>query len=357
MRQGSFKRLLSMIGALGFIIPVSLNVVACGRPQFQDFSDQEVVNEINRVNTYSITVVIRSTVNDVRNQITPNFIKSMLDENTKRKFQDASFNLEKIFNERQEELRDQDLIVDTELNGTFTYNYGNIKNQTVKLRIIVTESRLVLSKIFENFKFKDSRDVEGFLDSNYQKEIIDQASAHINESLESAGITWENLSSNSILIKAKDNSKKYQGEVTLTWNLKLFELWGAPVEDSEDNDIKDGLKLYFYLDSKDNKLKAFDVAQYKIGRPVYIIRGDGPSYDTHGFAMENNEGKREDYSVFSHELTSEASRKFSGFDFTTGIKVYLIADPGAIKLFNKNEKKWIDVEKKEYYIDVLGNIN
>lgn len=216
-------------------------------------------------------------------------------------------------------------------------------------------SLLLVPDAFKDFSLKDQKNVQTFADSNDLNSITKQIEEHIQNFLEPAGLVLENLTSNSVVVKAKTDSKKYQGEITLSWNLKLFEIWGTEVENAIDSDVRNGLKGYFYLDGQDKQIKFFDVIGYK--NIDNIIVDDNTKDETHKFYFVNQSSLNKEFSIYGHNLTQELPTLFGNFNFTTGVEITLDSkEPKYIRIFDKKTNQWNNSSKKEYSIDNSGNI-
>ncbi|MBE4704439.1 hypothetical protein [Spiroplasma platyhelix] len=321
-------------------------------------SDQQIVDAINE-SSYSTNVELNSKVSDLKTIITSNFIKDKLPEEIADVFKDSSFTLNKITNDKNMELSYNDFKVPGRINAEINYNYGKFRNQSTNLIIDIKENRASLTDVFKDFNFKDLRDVEGFLDSNDLKNITTQIEKYLGKSLDEAGLILENQKATSILLKAKSDAKDYQGEVTLTWNLKLFEALGQPLLSSTDESVRKGIKLYIYLDHQDNQVKAFDLPGYKDALTVVGYANSLTNPRTHNFSFSNNKGVNKSFNIYSRDLSSVLPSRFGSFDFTNGIQVTLnpTTAPYYKGVFNKNSNRWVTSSKRTYFIDHLGNVN
>ena len=318
--------------------------------------DQQIVNEINSI-FYNNEVNIGATVADLKDAITPEFIKNELTEEMKNNFSQYLFSLNKITNEQGIEITNDDLKNKSTIYAKIHYDYNDIKNQETNLLINHKDNRNLLNDIFKDFKFKEIRGTEGFLDANDLNIITNQIEKYLGKSLNAANLILEKQQATSIVLKAKPESKYYQGKVKLSWNLKLFEITGQGLASSTDINVREGIKLFIYLDHKDNLVKAFDYASSKNSRTT--IGWYFSFFRTHNLQFTNNKGFKKSFNIYSWNLTSNVAASFGRFDFGNGIKVQLngLMPPYYIGVFKKDNMIWDDARNKTYFIDYLGNIN
>ncbi|WP_168104621.1 hypothetical protein, partial [Spiroplasma platyhelix] len=235
-------------------------------------------------------------------------------------------------------------------NGSAIISAKSNTKFTGKVNIIVTTIKLQLSEVFSNFKFTDEKNVQGFLDNNNLDSITNKILSHIGaSSLDEAGLSLENHSSNSILVKAKPDSK-YRGDVKLTWNLKLFEISGIGANASNVN-IKNGLKGYIYLDSTTNKIKFFDVVKYFQKASVQVHQ-NFIKYHTFNFSGQK------DFTFNGRTWVDNLPNIFGSLEFIPGSKITVDSpELHRILVFDKSTNKWQGLTKKtEFILNELGDL-
>ncbi|MGL5268337.1 MAG: hypothetical protein ACRC8P_00985 [Spiroplasma sp.] len=363
-RKTSLKEILTIIGLLALAVPSSLTVVACGNKQSnsqQPHSNSEkVVQKVNSI-IYKLDVMVGDKVEELMNIVTYDFIKDQLDENIKEMFEEEDFTINKITNNKGEKLLDDDFAKIGIVNAKINYDYAEHENQTTNLEINVQTKKILLAKTFKDFEFVDQKNVEKFLDANDIDVITEQVLAKLNiSSLEKASLVLENQTSNSIILKAKEDSK-YAGEITLTWNLKLFEVYGAKIRNpiSKNEWVKQGLKGYFYLESGSNKIKYFDCVWYfKFRDRNEFDPTDNSKY--HHFHFVNQNDEKKDFTIHGDIWTDQIDQLFRDFNFTTEVKVKVDGPKfNKIKVFDvTNNRGWEGLIKKtEFRIDSLGKVS
>ncbi|MDQ7982622.1 MAG: hypothetical protein REH79_00175 [Spiroplasma sp.] len=107
-------------------------------------ANQDLVKAINKEN-YLKTIAIETTIEQLKNDITPNFIKDQLSENIKNQFNDQLFKLNQLTHADGSKLTNDQLMNVKAIDAVINYNYGEITNQKTKLTInvIVTDQQIV----------------------------------------------------------------------------------------------------------------------------------------------------------------------------------------------------------------------
>lgn len=215
---------------------------------------------------------------------------------------------------------------------------------------------LSLNEVFKNFKLKDQRSIEGFLDSNDLSIVTQQVEEYTKKILDPESLVLENQTSNSIIVKNKNDLENSYNQVILTWNLKLFEVWGTEVPNASDINVRNGLKGYFYLDSLDQQIKFFDLAGYKNINNI-TINSNNEDEELSIFFINGNYINKT-FLIYGSSLTSQLSELFNGFNFTNGIQTKFSENSVKyIKIFDKKLNQWNPLSKVTYAIDKLGNIS
>lgn len=316
-------------------------------------TDERMVDAINNAN-YSANFVVNTKMFEVNSFINSDFIKNGIPLNLSAAFVPESFKLNKIMIDHRD-MTDNDLAKDGAFDTKINYDYETMLNQEAHLKITVDDERTDLSIAFKDFQFTDINGIEGFLDASNLDLITNQILKHINEdNLETSDLILEQQTSTSIIVKAKINSKKYQGEIPLTWNLKLFEIFGSEVR-LLDTRVSEGLKGFIYLDRKSNEIRFFDALTYL----AQVTTKIEPNYNQyHEFSFVN---KKEQVKIFPFRGKQYADLipdEFGGFDFTTSLTV-TVSSPELVKVkvFNCNNNSWLGLLKNsKFNISNLGLI-
>lgn len=318
--------------------------------------DQQIVNEVNSI-LYQKDIPGGTTADELKAEISPDFIRSSLTGEIRNGFRENLFTLNKITDSQGKEITNDDLKTTGNIYAKIHYNYNTIKDQKTNLIITISDGLLELNTAFKDFNFQEVRGTVGFLDSNDLNEISNQIEIFLGRSLVEAGLILENQQATSILLKAQPNSKYYYGQVTLTWNLKLFEVTGQKLLSSPDIHVYNGFKLYIYLDYKDQQIKAFDYPGYRNAKTV-IGYANSPAL-THRFNFVNNKGGNQTFNIYSRDLTSDLPTRFGKFDLADGVQVNLTTTqpPYFIGVFQKDLNKWDAAIKRSYFIDLLGTVH
>ncbi|MDQ7982652.1 MAG: hypothetical protein REH79_00325 [Spiroplasma sp.] len=219
----------------------------------------------------------------------------------------------------------------------------------------IIDQRMELKDVFKDFQFKDNKGVENFLDDNNVTIIEDQILQHINAPrLNLVGLVLEQQTSNSIILKATDEAKDYQGQVTLTWNLKLFEIIGIGMNKHPDVQIRTGLKGYFYLALNTNQIKFFDYGNY--AKTDLKINPEWPDY--HKFIFTNSDEIVEEFTFDGRWDTSNVNNNFKDFDFTNSVTVSVTSpEIMKVKIFNSDINRWEKLqEEKTFVINQVGQM-
>ncbi|MDQ7982653.1 MAG: hypothetical protein REH79_00330 [Spiroplasma sp.] len=327
-------------------------------------SDEQIVEIINETN-FSVEYKSSVKVETIKNKITGDFIKSQLkDEQISTGFKTNSFELINITFEDEDEdrdLEDGDLEAIGPVVTKIHYNYGTFKNQNTSLTInlVSTVEPRDLSELFADFKFKDSKNINNFLDSNDQTVIETQILVVLQESsLTDAGLVVEQQTSNSIILKATDKAEDYQGQVTLTWNLKLFEVWGIDTDGGlppliSDPGNKVELKGYFYLNNQ-QQIQYFDIYDYfNEGESNEVSRYE--QLHTFKFVNEKDEEAIVEFSEF--KKTSDIAAQLGSFDLTSKTTVEITSTVYRnVKIYLSND--WIGLDDEiTFEIDLSGTLN
>ncbi len=300
-------------------------------------SEDQIINEINQGN-YQVQTTINSLVSSINEKITKDFIQKQLTGEIAKAFDGNKFTFNKI-TYNGNDLEDADLLKSQTINAKINYNYGSITNKETNL--IINVDQYQLQDVLKDFQFKDNYNVENFLNSNDQATIESQISDFLNiSSLSAAGLILENQTSNSVILKATEDSQNYQGEITLSWNLKLFEIWGITTDlgITDPNNSQAELKGYFYLDNN-NSIKYFDVYGYK--KP-----GESNNvsvYDwLHNFTFQNETGTSKTFEFSNTQQTNEIEEQFGSFDLTNKTTVTITSRvyPNA-RIFDNETSQWI----------------
>ncbi len=161
-RKLSYKKMLATVGVLTVVLPMSLSIASCAIKEKQKNNDQKIVNAINQTNYSLDNIIINSTIDELKTNISSDFIKNSLDEINQKNFNNDLFSLNKIINEKNEEINNNDFKKIGLINAKINYNYGKIKNQFVDLKISVKYSdKQIVDAISEttytvNITMKDS---------------------------------------------------------------------------------------------------------------------------------------------------------------------------------------------------------
>jgi len=75
---------------------------------------------------------------------------------------------------------------------------------------------LSLNEVFKNFKLKDQRSIKGFLDSNDLSIVTQQVEEYTKKILDPESLVLENQTSNSIIVKNKNDLENSYNQVILT---------------------------------------------------------------------------------------------------------------------------------------------
>lgn len=361
----NFKKIIGSIGLVTIISSpttvVVTSLLAPEKTERQLTNIEMVVKAMNDVK-YSMVVDIYSNINNLKNQINPNFIKEKLPHWVRKIFDDKLFSLNKVTKEDGNEITDSDLGIPKVYNTKINYNYGHKKNQVTNLEVeVVTPERPKLIDAFSNFQFVDNKGIRGFLDANDLTIITEQVLARVSRfpdnDLDKIGLFFVNRTSNSITLKAKSNSKVYSGEVKLTWNLKLFEVYGYQHSNEESYWVVRGLKGFFYLDKNDNNIKFFDFLTYAHAQDQ-IVHSNYDAY--HKFTFSNKKMKK--FTFIGKETAAKAAQRFGNFAFNSGVRVSLdTPEYDRIKTFKRIEKdskgNWYGFTKQaDFDINNLGEL-
>ncbi|MDQ7983121.1 MAG: hypothetical protein REH79_02740 [Spiroplasma sp.] len=224
------------------------------------------------------------------------------------------------------------------------------------IKFVIDDGHLSLSEALKNFKFQDEKKVKEFLSIYNISNITTQIKDYLGLSdLNAEKLTLKNHTSNSIQLVAAADAPKYQGEVTLTWNLKLFEIYGMGLE-SPVPILKDGLRVYFYLEANSNKIKIFNAMGY-------LSPGDAKMHsnydDYHEFKFVNQDKEEILFVIKGQDWATQLPHKFGSFNFTTGVIVDVDSpELSRVKIFNKNSNEWEKVGKpSKFEINSLGEIS
>lgn len=359
----SFRKIVASLGLVTVVSSPTTVVIAAftSNEQNKEKTANNVDMVVNAINAtqYEQVVDINSRLNDFEREINTSFIKGELAAWVRKIFEDDFFTINKVTKENGEKLSNKDFKKTGIINAKINYNYDYKKNQVTTLKIeVVSPVRPNLSDVFEDFEFVDQRDIAGFLDTTDIDIITEQVLNYLAlDDLNQIGLIFTDKTSNSITLKAKNNSKLYSGEVELTWNLKLFEIYG--IEDDKDNSnqwIAKGLKGFFYLDKNDNNIKFFDFQDYT-GTDLSSMHYFFEKY--HEFIFTNKNKDEKDFTFNGKKNARENRKKFGTFDFDKGVKVVFYSpEHDRIKVFNKNTNSWKGFEKSsEFDINALGELN
>lgn len=222
-------------------------------------------------------------------------------------------------------------------------------------QFVEIDKRNKLVDVFSSFQFHDAKNVQGFLDASDSDTITNQILAYLAAtSLDEIQLTLENWTSNSITLVAKNDAENYQGAVTLTWNLKLFEVWGLGAR-ARNSDFAQGLKGYFYLEQETSKIKFFDVTNALKG---FSTRLHPYFKDYHKFSFINQLNEIKDFTFNGRRWVDNIPKEFGSFNFTPGTKIVTVSPEfKRIKIFNRSSKEWEGLSKAtEFIITEFGDM-
>lgn len=216
---------------------------------------------------------------------------------------------------------------------------------------------LNLQELFRNFKLQDMEHTEGFLDFNDEEAIRKQIEDYLlSINLQYEDLTLYQLKSNSVILKSFSNFK-YRGEILLTWNLKLFEIWGLGVS-SIDEYVTNGLKGYVYLEYGTNQIKYFDY----LGNKTSSISQMHPYYGEYvniNFLNINTE-EQKDCIIKGKYWSHQIEQYFGSFDFVNELEISLtVQHPDKAKIFNVEENIWDSITENitnKYTTNSLGQM-
>lgn len=225
---------------------------------------------------------------------------------------------------------------------------------------VETDTRIKLTDAFSDFQFSDTKNVAGFLDANNLDLITKQILNHLNlDSLETSGLVLENQTSNSIILKAKADAKDYQGEVKLSWNLKLMEIYGIGI--GTPNPLtRDGLKGYFYLEQETNLIKFFNAFKYFHGFIDGLIHPVFPKYHHFIFSNKDDDSVSKDFTIDGKWWIGQLPGKFGSFAFAPLGITFSVTTPESsrVRLFDAEKNDWIGIgADKSFDVDSLGQIS
>lgn len=133
------NRILAAIGLLAIVGQSSLTVGVCNikqtKPKLETDIDAIVVSAINQITDYQLDIEVNSKISTLKSLIISRTIKDQLSEAMKNLFNKTLFTLNKVTNEKDEELLDIDLQQKRILNIRIDYDYGEFKNQMFDLII------------------------------------------------------------------------------------------------------------------------------------------------------------------------------------------------------------------------------
>lgn len=361
MKIINFKRITGFLGLV--TIASSPTIVTMdyfiGTKQLGNKYIQTVAKAINAAK-YELVVDANTIVSNLKKEIDASFMKEKLAVSVHKIFNDQLFTVNKIIKENGTELTPADLSKETIFNAKINYNYGHKQNQVTNLTIEVSTARINLSSIFSNFQFVDSKGVSDFVDVNdlaiIGKQVLTWVSSSARD-LDEVGLTLKNPTSNSIIVKAKSNSKIYGGQVVLKWNLKLFEFYGVKEISTNNPWLKEGLKGYFYLDQNDNKIKIFNFQGYA-GSNLSPINPNFIEYYKFIFTNIIDSSKVKEFSFNGNKTAGENGQIFGDFDFDQGMKVtFSSPEFDKIKIFDKNSESWNGfIKSTEFSVNALGEV-
>lgn len=134
MKIIKYKKILTVIGILTIIVPISLSTIGCNEIKYSE--DQQVVDAINKAN-YELEISVNSTVKSIEALIQPDFIKNQLNENIQSLFKIELFTNIKILNDKNKELQDKELEISGKIKTKIRYDYDNIKDQSTILEVSI----------------------------------------------------------------------------------------------------------------------------------------------------------------------------------------------------------------------------
>ncbi|WP_339046520.1 hypothetical protein [Spiroplasma endosymbiont of Colias croceus] len=284
-RKLSYKKMLATVGALTVVLPMSLSIASCAIKEKQKNNDQKIVNWINQTNYSLDNIIINSTIDELKTNISSEFIKNSLDEINQKNFNNDLFSLNKIINEKNEEINNNDFKKIGLINAKINYNYGKIKNQFVDLKISV--------------KYSDKQIVDAISETKYTKKVNFQSSVmELNDSINAEFIK------NSLISEIKNSFKN-----------NLFSL--NKITNNKEIDLKDeDFTVSGSIDAKIN----YNYDSFKnLTTNLTIIIGEGQISNKY----ELNDGKINKFLQISDSIIFAATENGNiwEIDFTNNTKI------------------------------------
>ncbi|WP_342266988.1 hypothetical protein [Spiroplasma endosymbiont of Villa modesta] len=181
-------------------------------------SSEKIVDAINETK-YTKKVNFQSSVMELNDSINAEFIKNSLISEIKNSFKNNLFSLNKITNNKEIDLKDEDFTVSGSIDAKINYNYDSFKNLTTNLTIIIGEGQ-----ISNKYELNDGK-INKFLQISDSIIFAATENGNIweidftnNTKINKYQLNEERINS---LIKAS-NGKVYAGTITNTvWEIDL----------------------------------------------------------------------------------------------------------------------------------------
>lgn len=308
-------------------------------------NETNIVSAINNVTDYRAIAYLNDEYSDLAEEVTDNFIKLKLNPDMQNQFNDAAFDLIAITDENGNKLTGDDFKTVHIINAKINYEYGTTKNQTTNLKIEV--QKMELDNALAEFEVRDGRFVFDFLDANDLPTVQRQIEAHLDiPDFATAGLTFENQTSNSVTVKANDDSENYQGQTTINWNLKLFELLG----------LGNSIRGYYYLEKDTNLIKYFD-AYYYIADDITTFHPYLDDY--HRVIFRNGANQQRDFTINGKWITSKIPGWFRSLEFGTSATAQVSSpETSRFRVYNRTNRTWGAVtNNRTYSINRLGIVS
>lgn len=222
------KKLLTLLG-LSTMASATLNVTACdGKTTIseEDLTDQEIVNAINNVQ-YETELGFKSSCKNIKEIISPTFIKSKLDDSMQNIFQDQLFNFNQITID-DNQLSDKDLATKGIINAVINYNYGSIidQNTNIILNVKITDRQIIdaIKENINNFR-EDWRTIDEIITAQeFLNDIPVLAQLAVNDILPGylkEDYNYKLLKINNVTIdsrKLSDDDFRREGIISINFN-------------------------------------------------------------------------------------------------------------------------------------------
>lgn len=139
-------------------------------------NDEKEIIEAMKTVTYTTKVTVDSTIEQLKEKITPDFIKSQLDQDLRLIFNDKLFTLNLIQKDDNTEITNQDLKDKAEITGKIVFNYDTFTNEKTNIKINVDYSDQQIVDAIKTTKFSTNVIINtlatDFIKNNITKQFI-----------------------------------------------------------------------------------------------------------------------------------------------------------------------------------------